>query len=46
MPEQIKCPFCKQRLMDLWTQGAKIDVKCSKCKKMVRVNQTIRVYAS
>ena len=38
MPEQVKCPFCKQRLFDLKTKttGA-IDIKCPKCKAILAI---------
>lgn len=37
MPEQVKCPYCKLRLFDLWSNAVKLDIKCPKCKKVVNV---------
>ncbi|CQR73842.1 hypothetical protein SOV_33430 [Sporomusa ovata DSM 2662] len=44
IPEQIKCPYCKLRLFDLWSQVVRLDIKCPKCKKLVKVNQSSKVF--
>lgn len=41
MPEQVKCPHCKQRLFDLWSKGVELDIKCAKCRKVVAVRKSI-----
>jgi len=38
IPEQVKCPFCKLRLFDLWSKVVRLDIKCPKCKSIVTIN--------
>jgi phage FluMu protein Com len=44
MPQQVKCPVCKQRLFDLKikTTGS-IDIKCQKCKKVITIEMNDRI---
>ena len=39
MPEQVKCPYCKQRLFDLWSKNVALDIKCPRCKTIVVIKK-------
>ena len=44
MKEQVKCPKCNKRLLDLECEGrAEFEIKCSHCKRVVVIRRPLEV---